>query len=469
MKTRVTFLIIIFFIVVSNSFAQKIKEDEVPQDVFISFKYKYADAEILEWSKVDTIYVADYSLKNQEGFAEFTPKGKWIKTKFYVKEKELPSPIVSYFRDNYKSQEFQIDESELVKTNENKTYYHVLLKKPGIGQPEPVELFFDFSGKFLNKIDPNDSKINKDVVTENDNKDNKDKDNKDNKTKENKNKNNKQVKKNTVPTPEDKEKELAPFAIPDTKVPEGCKAHFKSKAKKASGVAWYLKDKKYIVRFVTAGKKGQTTYNAETNAWEETRMTGSTENINPQIQRCMDEKFKGYIIKYLENVQKPKDKMVYILAYHKKDRNNPDPPLTEIFFDSNGKYRNVNRPDIVDPKDIEEQKRKDEEEKDFQNQVEGSNLQYESGQNSEQKVNKKELPTPVLKYIKSNYPEHKIKESKFTYDDDLQKDVYYVKIKKEGIKDITELYFDVQGKLLKKNDAAEQKVKKEVEIKEFEE
>ncbi len=464
MKTRVTFLIIVFLLVFSNLFAQKVKDGDIPQDVFISFKYKYPDAEILEWSKVDTIYIADYSLKNQEGFAEFTPKGKWIKTKFYVKEKELPSPVVTYFRDNYKSQEFQIDESELVKTSENQTYYHVLLKKPGIGQPEPVELFFDFSGKFLRKIDPNDSKVNKDVVTE----DNVDKDKKDGKVKENKNKN-KTVKKNTVPTPEDKEKELAAFAIDDNKVPESCKAHFKSKAKKASGVAWYLKDKKYIVRFVTAGKKGQTTYNAETNAWEETRITGSTENINPQIQRCMDEKFKGYIIKYLENVQRPKDKMVYILAYHKKERNNPDPPLTEIFFDSNGKFRNVNRPDIIDPKDIEEQKRKDEEEKDFQNQVEGSNLKYEGGANNDQKVNKKELPTPIIKYVKANYPEHKIKESNFTFDEDLNCDVYFLKLKKEGIKDITELYFDVQGKLLKKIDASEKKAKKEVEIKEFEE
>ena len=167
MKTKVAFLIIIFFVVISNTFAQKIKDEAVPQDVFISFKYKYPDAEVLEWAKSDTNYVADYSLKNQEGYAEFTPKGKWLKTKFYVKEKELPSPIVTYFRDNYKSLEFQIDESELVKTNENQTYYHILLKKPGIGQPEPVELFFDFSGKFQKKIDPNDSKINKDLNTNN--------------------------------------------------------------------------------------------------------------------------------------------------------------------------------------------------------------------------------------------------------------------------------------------------------------
>jgi hypothetical protein len=461
MKTKVAFLIIIFFVVISNTFAQKIKDEAVPQDVFISFKYKYPDAEVLEWSKSDTNYVADYSLKNQEGYAEFTPKGKWLKTKFYVKEKELPSPILAYFRDNYKSQEFQIDESALVKTNENQTYYHILLKKPGIGQPEPVELFFDFSGKFQKKIDPNESKVNKDVNTDNQNTDVKNKDGK--------NKKEKTVKKNTVPTPEDKEKVLAEFAIADTKVPEGCKAHFKSKNKKASGVAWYFKDKKYTVRFITAGKKGQTTYTAETNAWEETRITGSIENINPQIQKCMDEKFKGYIIKYLENVQKPKDKMVYILAYHKKDRNNPDPPLTEIFFDSNGKYRNVNRPDILDPKDIEEQKRKDEEEKDFQNQVEGSNLKYEGGSNTNQDVKKKELPTAVLKYIKSNFPEHKIKETKFTYNEELLSDVYYVKLKKEGLKEITELYFDVQGKLLKKVDEAEKKAKKEIEIEEFNE
>jgi len=453
MKTKN--LIISLILIISYNYhsnAQKVKDEDVPQDVFISFKYKYPDATINEWQKKDTIFTAFYELNNQEGYADISEKGKWLQTKHNIREKELPSPVISYYRDNYKSQEYIIDDVELVKTNKGETFYHVTIKKPGIAQPDPIDLYFDFTGKFLRKVDPNEVKIEKDIAS--------------GKVTSSKTK----APKNTIPTPEDKAKELEQFLILDTKVPENIKATFKSKAKKAAGTAWYFKENKYIARAVVSGKKTQMTYSKE-GIWLETKTESSAEVLNPQIENCMKSKFKGYAIKYVENIQTstPKDKFIYVIAYEKKDRGNPNPPLTEIFFDGNGKFRNVNRADVIDQRDIDAQKRQDAKNNQFQTGVENSGIKYEGGEGVNNEVGKKELPTPILKYIKQNYPEYKVKEAVFTFNDELDMNVYYVKIKKERTRHNADLYFDLQGKFLKKVDSTDKKAEKEIEINDFDE
>jgi len=64
-------------------------------------------------------------------------------------------------------------------------------------------------------------------------------------------------------------------------------------------------------------------------------------------------------------------------------------------------------------------------------------------------IKAKELPSPIIDYIKTNYFEHNIIYSTQLSHDELP-DIYHIKIKKRGEKNEIELYFDLYGKLLKK-------------------
>lgn len=64
-------------------------------------------------------------------------------------------------------------------------------------------------------------------------------------------------------------------------------------------------------------------------------------------------------------------------------------------------------------------------------------------------VRAKELPSPVIDYVKFNYNGYDINYSAQLFQANLP-EVYHIKIKKRGDKNVIELYFDMYGELLKK-------------------
>ncbi|MEI6853913.1 MAG: PepSY-like domain-containing protein, partial [Bacteroidota bacterium] len=67
---------------------------------------------------------------------------------------------------------------------------------------------------------------------------------------------------------------------------------------------------------------------------------------------------------------------------------------------------------------------------------------------SEERVNATELPTNITKYLKKKYPQYSITESFFKTDNDLG-NCYLLILKKSGDKKVIQLYFDLDGNLLK--------------------
>jgi hypothetical protein len=66
--------------------------------------------------------------------------------------------------------------------------------------------------------------------------------------------------------------------------------------------------------------------------------------------------------------------------------------------------------------------------------------------NSVEKVDTKELPSTIISYIKTEYKGYTIKEAVLSTTDEGT--FYYVKVKKEGVKAVTELGFDISGKFV---------------------
>ncbi len=433
MNTRALFILCFLVFSLSAIFAQKISENKVPQDVVISFKYKYPDAEVSYWELNKDIYIAKFKLNDQDGKAEFNDKGVWSVTKYNIEERELPTPILDYYKDNYRGQEFDISVAELQKKSSGTTLYYLELKKEGFNQLKPVQLTFDLTGKLLSKTDPEENLL------------------KDDKGKKDNKQNTEEVK--TV-TPDESQK----YIIDAAKVPAVAKTHFTSKVKKATGSVWYLQNKIYTVKFNQAGKSGQSTY-AKDGTWIETRVDQSPETLHQLILAYLKDNYRSYKIKSAELVTQAKDKSIFIRMYDKRSKETP-PPLTEIWFSPIGKFLSINKADVIDESDKDSRKRQEEKDKEFLSEVDKNGVTYENANNYNDKVNFKELPTPIPQYLKQYYKEHFVKSSRLVSDDALG-NVYLITVKAEDTKYAVHLYFDLQGKFLKKIDEAEGRINKD--------
>jgi hypothetical protein len=494
MKTRA--LLILGFLVFSLTAvnAQKIPENKVPQDVVISFKYKYPDAQVSSWEKSKDIYIAKFKLNDQDGKAEFTDKGVWNLTRYAINERELPTPVFNYYKTNYRSDDFTIAVSEMDKDNTGSTFYYVSVKKPGYNQNKPVELTFDLTGTLLSNSDPaqnkagndnktenesksvkesktvKDSKSGKDNKSGNDNKtvnDNKDgsdnKEGNDNKTvtdsKDGNEKIDKKDKKdikqdnpvvNNVPVDT-----TSKYIVDIAKVPAAIKTHFASKVKKASGSVWYYQNKIYTVKFNQAGKNGQSTYSKE-GTWLETRLEQTPESLHQLIVAYLKDNYRTFKIKTVELVSQTKDKTIFIRMFDKRSKEMP-PPLTEIMFTTTGKFINVNKPDVVDENDINNKKRMEDKNNKFLSEVDNKGEAYDNSSNYNDKVSVKEMPTPVAAYLRINYRDADMKSSRLVSDDSLG-NVYVIVMRPQDTKYSVHIYFDLQGNFIKKIDEAEGKM-----------
>jgi hypothetical protein len=157
------------------------------------------------------------------------------------------------------------------------------------------------------------------------------------------------------------------------------------------------------------------------------------------------------VYKRQELVTQAKDKSVLIYIFDKRSKQTP-PPLTEIWFSPIGKFLSVTKPDVIE--DDADRKRQEEKDNEFISNVDKNSVTFENANNYNDKVNFKELPTPIPQYIKQFYKEHYVKSSKLVSDDALG-NVYLITVKLEDSKYSVDLYFDLQGKFLKKIDEAE--------------
>jgi hypothetical protein len=440
MKTRALLILglLVFSLTAVN--AQKIPENKVPQDVVISFKYKYPDAAISSWEKAKDNYVAKFKLNDQEGKAEFTDKGVWNVTRYAVSEKELPSPIFDYYKTNYRAKDYIISVSELDKDNTGSTFYYVEIKKQGYSQIKPIELTFDLTGTLLTKTDPEDNKAGNDNKGGNDKTDKKEV-----------NQNDQVV--NNVPVDTSSK-----YIVDIAKVPAAIKTHFASKVKKASGSVWYYQNKIYTVKFNQAGKNGQSTY-AKDGTWLETRLDQSPESLHQLIVAYLKDNYRTYKVKTVELVSQTKDKTIFIRMYDKRSKETP-PPLAEIMFTTTGKFININKPDVVDENDIYNKKRMEDKDNKFLSEVDKKGVTYENANNYNDKVSVKEMPTPVAAYLKKNFRDADLKSSRLVSDDQLG-NIYLITMKPQDTKYSVHLYFDLQGNLIKKIDEGEGKMTKD--------
>ena len=134
-----------------SSYGQKLKTDDVPEDVRQSLEFEHPGAKVSGWASDNNDYIATFKEDGATGKAYFTNDGTWIKSTFVIPKGELPSALTEYVKKSYTYS--SIVTSMLQATPEERMHYYIEIKHEGLGQEYSVLTFTDM-GVLIKKEDP---------------------------------------------------------------------------------------------------------------------------------------------------------------------------------------------------------------------------------------------------------------------------------------------------------------------------
>ena len=142
MKKFSLVLVATFFIL--SSFAQKVKESDVPAVVKSTLQKKYPEAKNVYWEKEHGNYEANWGGKSKEdNSVQFTPTGEFIEYVKAIPVSELPKEVNTYVKSHYKGA--KITEAGKVTDAHGKTFYEAEVKGK--------DIVFDEHGNFVKAED----------------------------------------------------------------------------------------------------------------------------------------------------------------------------------------------------------------------------------------------------------------------------------------------------------------------------
>jgi hypothetical protein len=416
----------------------KMGVEDMPRNVAKNLNEKFPEHEILlsqytEKSGAEYYYYVQI-LANEEKIELFfsnvtgeiirqiggeDPIDNYDKEKQVVNRKDLPSTVEKYIAEVYPA--FRLRESHLLNNKEWKNTYYIILSLDG--EPDLVELYFDFKGNLKEKKDPfEERKImiqnNEAVVNEN--------------------------------VEQEKKGNQPENFISEDKIPEEVLEMFNKKIRKAENIMWTKgKNKTYIAHYTNliSGEDAVSSF-AENGEWLKTEENVNPKDFRPLITRYLDETYPEYDIhKSVFLSKNDRTKLFYLQIYKREWERLDTLPYHQLWFSYSGRLENKEEVFVL-PEDEKIAKQREEEEwEEFQENLEETSFDIEN--QDQESISRKELPTNITDYIGKNftsdyrYREIKIKE----YKDDL---AYYIVMQSDVSKERHEMYFDFMGELIKK-------------------
>lgn len=123
------------------SFAQKTKEQNVPQKVKNTLLQKFPNAKEVKWDKEGNNFEASFDLNDVDNSVLFNQEGKIVETEIEIKVNQLPKNALQYLNNNYKNQ--KIKEAAKIVTENGNTIYEAEIKGK--------DLFFDENGNVIKR------------------------------------------------------------------------------------------------------------------------------------------------------------------------------------------------------------------------------------------------------------------------------------------------------------------------------
>lgn len=366
-----------------ESFGQEFKESEIPSVILSSFKDKYTAEGKSSWFREAGIYTVTFKSEGQNVVSSFTTEGKWVDTKYEIAPKELPGQILTYVNSNFK--DAKIKEASLRESVSESDHYYVALKKEGV--EGTADLYFDMKGGFTKQNVPDD--FYKSTGTD-----------------------------QSV-----------------TIVPPVIYSAFKEKYPEAAITTWKTDSSLYTAYFLDDGMNGRAEF-IEDGTWSHTKYEISEKELPGSITSQLKSKYNGYKVKTCEMVEEPGTTSYYYLMAKKEGIGQPS---IELYYSLTGtliKKVATGETNITDDTEL--------------NTTSSPNDDDSSIKESNEVLDPKEIPSKINTYIKRNYLGYSIKEAVLAASETGS--LYIINIKKDGKKITKELTFDISGKFIEEKE-----------------
>lgn len=156
MRKMLRFFTVVFWIqlfVFSSVFVygQKVKPDDVPEEVKQTLLDQQGEVKVTQWTLDGDMYVANFKVEGATAIAYIQSDGTFVRSATLIPKSTLPTLILEYINKNYP--EFTIVISEIREEPDVQLYYHIEVKPEVVGASHSI-LTFDNAGRLLSRNDP---------------------------------------------------------------------------------------------------------------------------------------------------------------------------------------------------------------------------------------------------------------------------------------------------------------------------
>ena len=141
-KLAVTVVIMLFTTI---SFAQKMKQKNIPASVLTAFQKIYPTAKEINWDKEGDKYEASFDLNKIEHSVLMDAQGNLIESEVEIDLNQLPKGVLTYVKTNYPGRPAK-EGAKIIDAKGNVTY-EVEIKG--------MDLIFDSNGTFIKELKDN--------------------------------------------------------------------------------------------------------------------------------------------------------------------------------------------------------------------------------------------------------------------------------------------------------------------------
>ncbi len=213
------------------------------------------------------------------------------------------------------------------------------------------------------------------------------------------------------------------------KIPPAVLSAFKLKAPEAAILSWKQDTTTYLATYTEEQQKKYAAFDWEGN-WIYTKADILEKELPGMIINHFKQNYKGSKIKVSQLIEEPAQSTYYLFI--KKE--GVGQGTLELYYTITGKFiKKVVPASSKNDADA------------FINE-DNKNSEKDKVTDQVEKVNIKELPSPIKTYINQKYKNYSIKDA--IYSSTEEGTFYYVNIKKEGSKQLIKLCFDIKGKFV---------------------
>jgi hypothetical protein len=135
-------LMTVAVMITSLTFAQKLKEKDVPTPVKTAFQKNFPQAKVEKWEKEGVNFEAEFELNKTEQSVVFDEKGNLLETEIEIELNQLPKGVLEYVIANYKGQNVK-EAAKITDSKGNLTYE---------AEITGMDILFDSNGNFIKEI-----------------------------------------------------------------------------------------------------------------------------------------------------------------------------------------------------------------------------------------------------------------------------------------------------------------------------